>query len=525
MNLSKTLRLRGIFLHILLTCAFQGAHCELTVSPAGPTLVNAVAGTNVTLAVSFSGAPDPTLFWFMEDLPVLRWIPNSALLPVIAVNRAEVLSIEKDGSLTFVNVPSEYSSNYTLEVLSRFGKVSTVFELRVFEIIQNVTLSTEPYLAIEGTERFTLHYNMTQGVIEEQKWFFNDVEIKTNSHYLIEQKSLVIFKLTRRDAGLYSVSLTNPFSSVTPHINLTVLYGPDEPVLEAHPVKLFYTVGDSLNLSCQAEGFPPPIVQWVFDGQNISDRGLLDFTNIQTTQGGVYMCNMLNNLTNKKSQKNMTLNVYERPPGIPQCSVQSGNNNTDLQYHCRWPRGTPEAQLYFPELSDSSRGEGNFSLTVTASDSLDGKVVTCTANYPGSPVKFLTFVKTKVSREGKIVVTIHCVSEASPSAVVLWSKGNETITNGTMYRISSNTTQLEMRDYNISNFLLQSYTCTCSNPLGSQRRDPRLSGLSSFYPHEAMITMTWECSSTCGDKGGSLYSLLVLPLFVGLACFIKKKTG
>lgn len=91
------------------------------------------------------------------------------------------------------------------------------------EIIRNVTLSTAPNFAIEGTEHFTLQYDMTQGVIEQQMWYFNDVEIKSNSRYFMEEKSLVIHELTRRDAGRYSVSLTNPFSSVTAHINITVL--------------------------------------------------------------------------------------------------------------------------------------------------------------------------------------------------------------------------------------------------------------------------------------------------------------
>ncbi|XP_074540422.1 V-set and immunoglobulin domain-containing protein 10-like [Halichoeres trimaculatus] len=513
MEVDKTLGLFGGFLYILLSCTFQGTHCELAVSPTGPTLVNTVAGSNVTLAVSVSGAPDPALVWLMGNLPVVTWTLNAALPPDIAENRSDVLRLEKDGSLMFVNAPVEYTSNYTIEVTkSGLGKASIVLELRVFEIIQNVTLSTEPNVAIEGTERFTLQFNMAQGVIEQQMWFFNDVEIKTNSQFLMEQRRLVIFELTRRDAGRYSVSLTNPFSSVTAYINITVLYGPDEPVLEAHPVKPFYVAGESLNLSCKAEGFPQPIVQWVFDGQNISDKGVLNLTSVNTTQGGVYTCTLLNNLTKKQSQKNFTLNVYERPSGSPLCSVYSVNNNTDLQYHCSWLGGTPEAQLHFPALSSSSSGAGTFSLNVTASESLNGRLVTCTANHPlkqnecnitaGSPVEFLPFIRTTVDLKGKIVVTIHCVSEASPSAVVSWSKGSETVTNGTVYQISSNTTELQIRDYNVSNFLLQNYTCTCSNPLGSQRREthllgPSISGFSLFPDQDGtIVTLTWEVPPT-----------------------------
>lgn len=71
----------------------------------------------------------------------------------------------------------------------------------------------------------------------------------------------------------------------------------------------------------------------------------------------------------------------ERPSGSSMCYVQSVNNVT-LQYYCRWAGGTPEAQLSFPALSNTSSGAGNLSLTVTATDDLDGKTVTCQAFHP-----------------------------------------------------------------------------------------------------------------------------------------------
>lgn len=99
----------------------------------------------------------------------------------------------------------------------------------------------------------------------------------------------------------------------------------------------------------------------------------------------------------------------------------------------------------------------------------------------GSPVEFLPAVRTTVDSEGKIVVTIHCVSEASPGAVVSWSKGSEAVTSGTTYQISSDTIELKIRDYNVSNFLHYNYTCTCRNPLGSQRKDIQLRGIELLF--------------------------------------------
>nr|XP_046254681.1 V-set and immunoglobulin domain-containing protein 10-like [Scatophagus argus] len=499
--------------------SFQGARCGLVVSPDGPTQVNAVAGSNVTLHVSFSGASDPAVIWFMNSIPVVTWTIGSSVSPDIAENRRNVLRIQPNGSLSFVNVSLVYTSNYTVEMTkSGLGKSSATFTLTVFEIFQNVSLSSQSEFAIEGAERFTLQYSMLRGVVKQQVWFFSGAEINTNSHYSVEERSLVILKPSRNDTGQYSVLLTNPFSSAAVHMNVSVMYGPDEPILEVRPTQPFYLSGDSLSLSCQADGFPQPTAEWVFGGQALSAsvRGVLNLTNVQTSQGGLYTCTLVNEQTKNQRKEYVILNVYERPLGNPVCSVHSVNN-THLQYYCLWPGGTPQAQLSFPLFSNTSSGARNFSLTVAASDNLNGKTVTCMADHPteqnkcnitaSSPAKFLPAVRTTVDSEGKIVVTIGCVSEASPEAVVSWTKGNEAVTSGTTYQISSDATQLNIRDYNVSNFLLQNYTCTCRNPLGSQEREIQLRGPtisdSSLFPNQdgTIITLTWEVPPTAVVTG------------------------
>ncbi|KAM4600444.1 V-set and immunoglobulin domain-containing protein 10-like [Polymixia lowei] len=511
-SVSRGQDLMAVLLVLMFT--FQGVHCDLGISPPGPTLLNEKVGSNVTLAVSFSGASDPVVRWFMGSLPVVTWTIGSSTPPDIPSIHNEVLKIESNGSLTFVNVQLNYSNNYTIELTKAgLGTASSMFILKVYEYIQNVTISTSPDYAVEGAQNITLQYSTLQGAADQRTWYFNGAEVTTNSHYSIEQKSLVINRPNRNDTGRYTLVLTNPFSTVPTHTNVTVLYGPDEPLLEANPAQPFYVSGDSLSLSCQAEGFPQPAVAWTFGGQTLPDsrQGVLNLTDVQTSQGGVYTCILLNEKTKEKRQKDVTVYVYERPTGNPLCSVQSVKNN-GLQYLCRWPGGTPEAQLSFPALSNTSSGAGDFTLTTIPSSDLNGETVICTADHPlqqnkcnitaRSPVNFLPIARTTVDLDGKIVVTIHCNSEALPMAVVSWSKGSEVITNGTKYQISSDTTQLIIREFNISSSLLENYTCTCQNPLGSQRRDTRLLGPtisdSSLFPNQdgTIITLTWEVPPT-----------------------------
>ena len=105
----------------------------MTISPLGPSLVNTTVGSNVTLVVTLSGAPDPVVTWKMGSLPVVTWTLGSSVAPDIAIIHRDVLKIETDGSLTFRNVSYVYSNTYTVEtVKSGFKTVSATFVLKVY---------------------------------------------------------------------------------------------------------------------------------------------------------------------------------------------------------------------------------------------------------------------------------------------------------------------------------------------------------------------------------------------------------
>lgn len=122
------------FLIQLLGYILTGARCELLVSPAGPSLVNALASENVTLAVSFSGAPDPVVSWFKGVLNIATWTINSSADPPVAATFSSVIRIDKQSAnLTFFNVPLNYTSDYTIEMVkSGMSKASTTFTLKIF---------------------------------------------------------------------------------------------------------------------------------------------------------------------------------------------------------------------------------------------------------------------------------------------------------------------------------------------------------------------------------------------------------
>ncbi|XP_072572344.1 uncharacterized protein [Paramormyrops kingsleyae] len=107
--------LRRLCWGVFTTLLFAGsADCDLSLAVQSPPLVIAKAGSNVTLNVSFTGAQNPVIEWFVGALPIVTW--RSPSPPDIAPNYAGVVSLMPNGSLVFSNVPQNYSATYTMTV-------------------------------------------------------------------------------------------------------------------------------------------------------------------------------------------------------------------------------------------------------------------------------------------------------------------------------------------------------------------------------------------------------------------------
>lgn len=106
---------------------------------------------------------------------------------------------------------------------ANYPRASPLLCFSFTEIIKNVTLSSDPAHATEGSGKFTLQYRMQQGVVEGQMWFFNGMALSNNSRYSLEQRSLAIRRPNRTDTGQYKLVLTNPFSRETTYKNISVL--------------------------------------------------------------------------------------------------------------------------------------------------------------------------------------------------------------------------------------------------------------------------------------------------------------
>ncbi|KAB5532923.1 hypothetical protein PHYPO_G00125670 [Pangasianodon hypophthalmus] len=299
-------------LALLLVCSLTGTDCLLVIWPSGSTLVNAFVGTNLTLGISYRGVTEPLVTWLNGTLILATWtIGLNTPPPDIAPAYSSVLSMDQTGSLVFQNVPSSYSGTYTAQMVKPGAHEASVnFTLLVYNIITDVSVVAVSQDFVEGGAPFTLSYSSMQGPVMTSAWYFKGLEVVNSSRYLITQKSLTINQPNRNDTGLYSVVLSNPFSNVTQSKNITVLYGPEQPVLEVSPTKATFVSGETVSLSCRAEGEPPPSASWVFNGQSLpTSNGTLQLTHVQTSQSGVYKCVLVNSRTNMRLTRNVTINI------------------------------------------------------------------------------------------------------------------------------------------------------------------------------------------------------------------------
>ncbi|XP_036393862.1 V-set and immunoglobulin domain-containing protein 10-like isoform X3 [Megalops cyprinoides] len=266
-----------------------------------------------------------------------------------------------------------------------------------------------------------------------------------------------------------------------------------------------------------------PVVTWTLGSSSPPDildpggvlsierDGSLSFHNVLLNYSATYTIRVVE-LGVGSNTSTFTLRVFERPSGDPMCSVTGVNGNQDLQYRCQWAGGTPEAQLSFPVLNATSSGSGDFNLTRKPSQDLNGKEVTCVASHPflqrncsvtaRGPADFQPLVSSMVDADKKLVITIACASTSLPVATVTWSKGNQILTSGGRYQISSNTTLLFILDFHLNSTELGTYTCNAVNILGNQTNDvsvlgPTVSDLGLFPNQEGtMVTLTWETPRT-----------------------------
>ncbi|KAL9962359.1 hypothetical protein ACROYT_G031453 [Oculina patagonica] len=154
------------------------------------------------------------------------------------------------------------------------------------------------------------------------EWSFKGKKLVSGSKYLIKADGeLNIKHLNYSDAGRYTCVATNILGSHNASGNLTVKGLPiftSLPPSLATPKEL-----STFQQTCQAEGFPPPVLTWTRLGMPLPvgktevKDGSLTIKNLSPADSGLYECVATNSMGTKKAKMNVV--VQQLPPKDCDC--------------------------------------------------------------------------------------------------------------------------------------------------------------------------------------------------------------
>ncbi|XP_073456587.1 hemicentin-2 [Aquarana catesbeiana] len=308
---------------------------------------------------------------------------------------------------------------------------------------------------------------------------------------------LEIQNVQASDKGVYTCKMNN----VAGEAELTYTVVIQVPVSIIHPQNetIQLTIGNSIVLSCEAEGSPPPKITWLKDGQpleHIGDRGViirgsrLQIGRVQPSHAGHYSCIVQNHLSQAHKDFLLLIQVAPRIVGSEIPSERSIQVKQEVTLECK-AEGTPAPQVLWlkdgrpldfvsaPNMRLSQDGSSVHLTTVQPSDS--GRYTCLARNVAGEDTKVyvLNILAPPVFESGSNVsetlssvpgsqVTLECQASGSLPMQLMWLKDGSQLSSSRFLRISSGGRILRISQVQVSDAGI--YTCVASSPAGSAEK-------------------------------------------------------
>uniref|UniRef100_A0A8C3SN85 Ig-like domain-containing protein n=1 Tax=Chelydra serpentina TaxID=8475 RepID=A0A8C3SN85_CHESE len=238
----------------------------------GQQIFSTIEGIPVTLPCKASGVPKPSIIWNMK------------------------FAAGSDGSLYVVSPGGEETGEYLCTATNAAGYATRKVQLTVYGkyklkpnifSLQQALFSTAKLTAGEDVTLPCEVKSLPPPIIT---W------AKEMQHTFLPSGSMKITETRVSDSGMYICEATNIAGNVTQSVKLNV-YVP--PKIQRGPRVMKVQVGHRVDISCNAQGIPPPTVTWfkgrntmlIDGGQYISNLdGTLSISKVQLSDSGIYKC-------------------------------------------------------------------------------------------------------------------------------------------------------------------------------------------------------------------------------------------
>ncbi|XP_078509042.1 cell adhesion molecule CEACAM1-like [Lissotriton helveticus] len=327
-------------------------------------------------------------------------------------------------------------------------------------------------------------------------WTFNGGALPQDPRYQLspDGSSLVISPVTRRDAGPFVCSASNPaFTQSSQPLLLTISYPISNVFISSNLTSghLWENEG-SVNLTCSALG-TDPIFSWTFNGSALPqdpryhlspDGSSLVINPVTRRDTGPFVCSA-SNPANTQSSQPLLLSISLRPSGGIQCGAQS-ISDSHVELSCSWTGGSPPAnvQLQLPPSIDAgannevkrnvSRSDITPSMTLTCRGAQEGYTDNCSLalGLPEDPgFKDNTTLPVTAGQPVVLVVNLVSCSRVSSAGVLpatfTWFNGTSSVASGGRVEITSNASFSQMMIANAMESDSGDYVCRAENLMGA----------------------------------------------------------
>ncbi|CAJ1068041.1 hemicentin-1 [Xyrichtys novacula] len=239
----------------------------------------AVLGQPVSLECVADGQPQPEVTWHKERRPLV----DSAHIRIFA-----------NGTLTITSTQRSDAGLYTCTAKNQAGRASQDMRL-VIQVPPMIPPSQTELSVIQGFQ--ALLPCAAQGSPEPRvSWEKDGTSVPSlpGKFTILRSGELIIERAEVGDAGVFTCVATNAAGSARQDIQLSINM---RPAFKELPGDITLNKGQSLALSCQAQGTPSPAISWTvnnspYPGATVdgAGRSSVMIDNVSMSDAGTYRC-------------------------------------------------------------------------------------------------------------------------------------------------------------------------------------------------------------------------------------------
>ncbi|XP_069718278.1 vascular cell adhesion protein 1 isoform X2 [Phaenicophaeus curvirostris] len=494
---------------LIIFCVFMTVQAfEMEIIPANR--IVAQIGETLILTCNTTGCASPRFSWRTQmDNPLGGTVNNHGTYSTLTMNPVSVVNAHEYLCTVFCDVKGKKEKSTKVELYS--FPSDPIIEISPSLVAGEPVTVTCKIPDVYPSDHLEVLIKKEEHVLHTENFYHDDVtdtETKTVM-YSFNPKAEDVGKEFTCVAKLPIANMDfEPKERVTSQ-KLNANFGPQNTIITASPGKSPIE-GDTLNLTCVTESNPPPQIVWrkhLADDsiQHLIENNVLSIPHAHFTDSGLYICEVINLVTNKTEKATMDI-VVQGTPSIaelsinPSATVREGEN---VSIQCS-AQSNPPPKIILRRKHDSadmgSYSEGRILLpSVTYLNGGDYECVAenkfgkrkseITLNVEYGPKNtMISVIPSAAVKEGE-TVTMKCSSSGNPAPVISWKKK---ATTGESEEISKDAT---LTLQNVKSQDLGLYECEAYNKFGKEEKTVKLLVQGRLEEADQMIPLIIAFSS------------------------------